>query len=187
VRWHRASAWGHPDPLAPGSASQESGRPAPAASPPNCGCSARASGRPGYPRPVPAGPGGLSSQPRCLLITSGVCGLGCCLTYNAFEPFTDDAGAERASSAAHHPFCDRLPMLRAKSPGRPDNGACGGAEPVNECTIISRSVIGALGDSGSNCNWAYSNRTNIGPEFVFVLQLLFHLHRRSQGTARAGR
>jgi hypothetical protein len=114
-------------------------------------------------------------------------GLGCWLTYNALDPFVYDAGAERASSAAHHPFCDRCPVLRAKPSGRFDDGACGGAEPVNECSIIGRSVIGAFGDSGRNCNWAYSNRTNIRPELVRVLQLLFPLHRDLMGRPVRGR
>ena len=101
---------------------------------------------------------------------------GCWSTYNALEPFTYDAGAERASSAAHHPFCDSCPMLRTKSSGGPDNGARGCTEPVNECPIIGRSVIRAFGDSGGNCNWTYSNRTNFRPELVRVLHLLFPLH-----------
>jgi hypothetical protein len=111
----------------------------------------------------------------------------CCLTYDALEPSTHDAGAEHASSASHHPFCDSRPMLRAKSFGCLDNGARGGTEPINESAIIGRSVIGTFGESSGNCNWTYSNRANIRPELVFVLHLLLHSPTRSQETARASR
>ena len=105
------------------------------------------------------------------------------LTYDALEPFTHDAGAERASSARHDAFCDSCPVLRAESSGCPDNGACGGTEPINECPIIGRSVIGALGASGGNRNGACSNRANIRPELVVILHLLLHSPTRSQETA----
>jgi hypothetical protein len=108
---------------------------------------------------------------------------GCWSTYNALDPLIYDAGPERASSAAHDPFCDSCPMLRAKSSGRSDDGPCGCTESVNECPIIGRSVIGAFGDSGNNRNWTYSNRTNIRPELVRVLHALFPSPHRSHETA----
>jgi hypothetical protein len=107
------------------------------------------------------------------------------LTYDVLEPFTHDAGAERASGASHHSFCDGGSVLLAKSSGGLDNGGCGGTESINKSPIIGRSVVGTFGYPGGNRNWAYSNRANLRPELILVLHLLLHTPVRSLETARA--
>ena len=108
------------------------------------------------------------------------------LTDDPLEPSAHDAGAEHAGGAGHHALCDRRAVLRAEPPGCPDNRVRGGAEPFNESPVIGRSVVGAFGESSGNRNWRYSNRANLGPEFVFLLHLLLHSPTRSQETAPYG-
>jgi hypothetical protein len=98
------------------------------------------------------------------------------LLYYALESFTHDTGAERASSASKHSSCNNSPMLRAKFSGAFNYGIGGCSEPINESSIIGRSVIGAFGEPGSNRDWRYNDRANIRPELTRILHLLFLSH-----------
>jgi hypothetical protein len=82
-----------------------------------------------------------------------------------------DTGAERASSACNHAFGDGWAMLRTEILSGPDNRARNPIEPFDESSVVSRSVIGTLGQSSGNRNWRYDNRADIRPEFIFIFIL----------------
>ena len=108
-------------------------------------------------------------------LTATPCRGSCSLPYYALESLTHDTGAERASSASKHSPCNSCPMLRAKFFGAFDYGVGGCSEPLNEGSIIGRSVIGAFGEPGGNRNWRYNDRANIRPELTRILHLIFPL------------
>src|SRR5713226_9159673 len=100
----------------------------------------------------------------------------CLLIYEALEPYIHDASAERASSACKHSSCNSCRMLRTKLPGSLHNGPCSCIEPLTESSIISRSVIGAFGESGGNRNWRYNNHAYIRPKLTRILHLFSLSH-----------
>jgi hypothetical protein len=91
------------------------------------------------------------------------------------EPLFHNAGAERASSASNHPFRNSPPMLGAEFFGRSHNGTCCRIEPFTESPVISRGVIGTLGESSGKRHWRNSNHASIRPELVRILHFLFPL------------
>ena len=94
------------------------------------------------------------------------------------EPLSHDAGAERASSASNHAFRNSRCMFAAEFFGRFHNGASSRIEPFTEGPVVSRGVIGTLGESSGNRHRRYSNHADIRPEVVRILHLLFPLPER---------
>jgi hypothetical protein len=99
----------------------------------------------------------------------------CWLESQGPQAFAHETRAERASSACNHAFGDGWAMLRAEILPCPDNWVRSRAEPFDESSVVSRSVIGTLGQSSGNRNWCYDNRADVRPEFTFILHLPFPL------------
>jgi hypothetical protein len=102
-----------------------------------------------------------------------------------FEHPAHDAGTERASSASNHPLRYSRPMLGAESFGPSQNRTCSRIEPIPESPVISRGVIGTLGESNGKSHWRNSNHASVRPKLVRILHVLFPLMRLS-GTTPCG-
>jgi hypothetical protein len=86
-----------------------------------------------------------------------------------------DPGAERASGTGNHTFGDGWAMLRAEILARPDNRGRDPGEPFEECSVVSRSIIGSLGQAGGNRHWCYDNGADVLPELTLIFHLPFLL------------
>jgi hypothetical protein len=100
------------------------------------------------------------------------------------ERLAHDAGAERASRASDYSSRHSAPVLGAEVLGRFHNGTCRRIKTFIESSVISRRVVGTLGESSGNRHWRYRNHANIRPEFAFILHLLFSSLMRSPGNDR---
>src|ERR1700687_5840130 len=93
-----------------------------------------------------------------------------------------DAAAECAAGAGHHSLGDGRAMFRTEVLSGLDNRGGSPGESLDERSVVSRSVIGTLGQSGGDRNWCHDDRADVRPELALVLHVPFP----SSATCREG-